>query len=210
MDGDKEYNGEPHKPGNGHAKSYEGKAAIVFELLISRTSTPWYKPPMTKRSELPKRDSICGQFVDRLKFKGVVLHSKKGSRHLLDNYWPVCHPIQLDKLVELAVWYQLMYHCMQKLFLHPNHHDSLPWNSTTTALSQMYDILMTAAEQMMSAMFLLDQSSAFDLVVHCTLTAKMSALNVSQNAIRWFQNYLAGRFSCHFESTLSHPLDVRE
>ena len=61
----------------------------------------------------------------------------------------------------------------------------------------------------MSAVVLLDQSAAFDLVDHGTLTAKMKALNFSHETVTWFENYLAERrFSCQVEFKLSNPLAV--
>ena len=136
--------------------------------------------------------------MDRWKFKVVCRHLKKGSRHLLDIYRPVRHLIDLGKRVELAVWDQMMSHCMQKRVLHPNQHGSLPSHIVTTAVAQVHDILTAVTEQkMMSAVVLLDQSAGFDLVDHGTLTAKMSTLNFSPGTVGWFKNYLVGRrFSC--------------
>ena len=104
----------------------------------------------------------------------------------------------------------MMSHCMQQRVLHPNHHGYPPWHSTTTALAQVHDILTVATEQKkMSAVVLLDQSAAFDLVDHGKLTTKMSTLNISQETGVWFENYLAGRrVSCQVESKLSDPLEM--
>ena len=61
----------------------------------------------------------------------------------------------------------------------------------------------------MTAVFLIDQSAAFDLVDNGTLTAKLSALNFSQEPVVWFENYVGGRrFSCQVESKLSDHLAV--
>ena len=73
-----------------------------------------------------------------------------------------------------------MSHWMQQKVLHPNHHGSLPWLSATTTLALVHDTLTAATEEKrMYAVILLDQSAAFDIVDHGTLTAKMSALNFS-------------------------------
>ena len=53
----------------------------------------------------------------------------------------------------------------------------------------------------MSAVVLLDQSAAFDLFDYGTLTAKMSALKFSHEAVSWFEKYLVG--SVEVDPTLS-------
>ena len=86
------------------------------------------------------------QFMDRWKVEVVVPHFKKGSKHLLDNYQPVRHLIEVGKLVELTVWDQMMSYCMQQRVLHPNHHGTLPWHSTPPALAQLHDTITAATE----------------------------------------------------------------
>ena len=61
-----------------------------------------------------------------------------------------------------------------------------------TAQLLVHEILTDATEQKkMSAVVLLDQSAALDLVNLGTQTDKMKALNFSQETVVWFENYLA-------------------
>ena len=154
-------------------KRYKGGKALGGDELdgyLIKTASRVILPALLHIINLSIKE---GQFADRWKFEVICPHFKKGSRHLLDNYTPVCHLIELGKIVELAIWDQIISHCMQKRVLHPNHHGSLPWHSTPTTLAQVHDILTAATEQKkMSAVVLLDQTAAFDLVDHGTLTAK--------------------------------------
>ena len=83
---------------------------------------------------------------------------------------------------------------MQQRVLHPNHYDSLPWHSTTTALTQVHNTLTAITEQKrMTTVVPLDQSAAFDLVDHGAQIAKISALKISPEMGCWFENYFVGR-----------------
>ncbi len=46
-----------------------------------------------------------------------------------------------------------------------------------------------------SALFL-DLSNAFDTVDHGILLNRLSIVGLSENAIKWFANYLSGRTQC--------------
>ena len=77
---------------------------------------------------------------------------------------------------------------------HPNHHGSLAHHSTATAVIQIFDTLLEAAEkQELSAVCLLDQSAAYDLLCHKTLQEKLKIYNFDQSSTNWVMSYLGER-----------------
>ena len=57
---------------------------------------------------------------------------------------------------------------------HPNHQGSLANHSTATPVVQLFDLLLEAAEQKyLSAVCLIDQSAAYDLLCHQTFSKKL-------------------------------------
>ena len=105
-----------------------------------------------------------------------------------------------DQLVE--------YFAKNKLW-HSNHHGFRGNHSTTTAISQVYDLWIKAAEKkQLTASLLLDLSAAFDVVNHDILLNKLKLYNFSQEAQTWFTTYLNNRLQVlQVESRLS---DARE
>ena len=83
------------------------------------------------------------------------------------NYRPVSHISEVSKLVEYAVFDQLMEHFVSNNLFHNNHHGFVPNHNTVTALAQLHDIWLEASENKdMTAALLLDLSAAFYLIPH--------------------------------------------
>ena len=117
-------------------------------------------------------------FSDRWKPQLILPLHKKKLRDRLENYRPVSHLVQMGKLVEYAVYFQIVEHFSKHELFHPNHHGSIANHSTATALIQLFDNWLEAAErQEMSAVCLLDQSAAYDLLCHQTLKEKLELYN---------------------------------
>ena len=68
-------------------------------------------------------------------------------------------------MTEYAVNFQIIEHFTKNNLFHPNHHGSLTHHSTATAVIQLFDTWLEAAEkQELSEICLLDQSMAYDLL----------------------------------------------
>ena len=124
----------------------------------------------------------------------IFPHHKKADKDQTKNYRPVSHLVEVGKLVEYAVYDQVTKHFLSHNLFHRNHHGGLPHHSTGTALIQIHDLCLEAAEKkQLTAALLLDQSAAYDLLDHCILLKKLEVYNFSQESIKWFQSYLSNR-----------------
>ena len=148
-------------------RKYGGGRALGGDSLdghLIKTASKVLLPALTHLVNLSIKE---GTFLERWKFHVVLPHHKKGDREDPENYRPVCHLVEIGKLVELVVWDQLMGHTQRHHLLHPNHHGSLPGHSSATAICQVQDALTKAADaKHLAAVVLLDQKAAFDLVDH--------------------------------------------
>ena len=151
-----------------------------------------------------------GRFSDRWKPQLIFPHHKKKEKDLLENYRPVSHLVQVGMIPEYAVYFQIMEHFVRYGLFHQNHHGSVADHSTATALIQMFETWLDAAErQELSGVCLLDQSAAYDLLCHKTLREKLELYNFDQVSIAWLMSYLGGRTQqVQVESKTSSPLEV--
>ena len=98
-----------------------------------------------------------GCFSSRWKPQLIFPHHKKKEKDLLQNYRPVSHLVQVGLIAEYAVYYQIVEHFIKFDLFHPNHHGTIPNHSTVTALIQLVDLWLEAAERKeLSAVCLLD------------------------------------------------------
>ena len=136
--------------------------------------------------------------------------TKRGDKEDADNYRPVCHLVEVGKLVEVVVWEQLMDYTTQRHLLHPSHHGSVPHHSISTVIVQVCDAVTCAADQkLLAAVVLLDQKAAFDLVDHQTLAAKMRTYGFADSMVDWLSSYLhSRRFVVEVGAAWSHPRPV--
>ena len=100
----------------------------------------------------------------------------------------------LSKILEKAVFNQLVEYMEGNSLIHPNLHGSRAGHSTATALSQLYDTWIEEVEQgSMVGVLLCDQSAAFDLCDHYLLIEKLKLMGVEDSTAAWFCSYLSGR-----------------
>ena len=136
----------------------------------------------------------------------LPLHKKNDKLNGL-NYRPVSHIIEVGKIVEKVVHEQVYNHFEKNKLFHRNHHGFLGNHSTATALLQLHDMWLTAAENTeLSAALLLDLSAAFDIVDHEIFVRKLKEYNFSEESSAWFQSYLGERtHTVQVESKFSDP-----
>ena len=138
-----------------------------------------------------------GVFPEKFKYAKVIPLHKKDDWLNPKNFRPVSILSNLSKIVERAVFLQLIEYLNEKNLLHPNHHGFRSNVNTTTALIQMYDSWIEALERGdVTVVCLLDMSAAFDLVDFSLLLRKMKLYGLDDNALKWMENYLTGRKQC--------------
>ena len=138
--------------------------------------------------------------------KIVPLH-KKADKTNGENYRPVSNIIFISQICEKAAFEQLSGHFNDNHLLHPNNHGFWKNHNTVTALAQLQDMWLRAADRGdISAALLLDLSAAFDLVDHEILVGKLRLYGLGPSAIKWIISYLKDRTQyVQVESSLSDP-----
>ena len=165
-------------------------------------------PAITHIVNLSIRDGI---FSRSWKSAKVVPLLKKDDPLNPKNYRPVALLPVLSKILERAVFQQLVGYLDHNGILHPNHHGSRKGHSTATALIQMYDVWTKAVDEVnMVGVMMIDLSAAFDMVDHGILLAKLEILGLDLQALQWVDSYLAGRTQCVcVDGQLSPLMDVK-
>ena len=134
------------------------------------------------------------EFAKDWKYQLVLPLHKKNDTLDGNNYRPVSHIIEIGKIVEKVVHKQVYNHFLSHDLFHENHHGFLRNRSTATALLQLYDLWLTAAENReLTASLLLDLSAAFDTVDHGIFLRKLAIYKFSEGSIAWFKSYLEDR-----------------
>ena len=124
-------------------------------------------------------------FSSLWKHQLIFPHHKKQDKLLTKNYRPVSHLVEIGQLVEQAVSFQVVGHFTSNRLFHRNHHGGLANLSTSTALIQVYDMILKAADKTrLTAALLLDQSSAYDLLDHSILLKKLARYGFHEDSIQ--------------------------
>ena len=155
---------------------------------------------LVKDEILPSVTHIINLSIKQSKFpsnfkkaKVVPLH-KSGDRLNPRNYRPVAILPVLSKLLERAVFIQMIDYFETNHLLHPNHHGFRANHNTTTALIQMYDTWVEAMDkEEATGVCLLDMSAAFDIVSHTVLLDKLLLYGFDKGSHTWIKSYLDGR-----------------
>ena len=98
----------------------------------------------------------------------------------------------LSKIAEKAIMRQIMSHLDNNKLINTNHHRSVPGHSTQTLILELHDKLTQSLEMddHDTALILIDQSKAYNLVPHSILIDKLRILNYSEKMIITIKNYL--------------------
>ena len=125
-----------------------------------------------------------------------------------------CRPVAilpiLSKVMERAMFQQLVNYMDSNKFFNPNHHAYRSFHSTTTAMLQMYSTWLDALEKGdMAGVCMIDMSAAFDVVDIELLLEKLKLYGLDRNAVQWVWSYLTYRSqSVYIEGTMSRLLSL--
>ena len=141
--------------------------------------------------------------------KIIPLH-KKDEVIYPKNYRPVSLLPIFSKILERAIFSQIIQYFEENDLIHPSHHGFRQKHSTSTALLQMFDVWVEAFENGdISTVIMLDMSAAFDLVDHNILVQKLSIYGFEDNTLQWFSSYLSQRAQqVYVDGALSDSLQV--
>ena len=124
----------------------------------------------------------------------------------MENNTPVAILPILSKILERVIFQQVVEYFNENELFHPNHHGFRQNHNTSSALIQMYDGWVEAAE---NGVCMLDMSAAFDVVDHPLLLQKLRLYGFDQRSLAWMTSYLSERSqSVCIDGTLSDPLAV--
>ena len=161
------------------------------DTYVIKLIAPDIVPAVTHIMNLSIRDACFPTSWKRAK---VVPLLKKGDAMDPKNYRPVALLPIFSKILERAIFQQLINYLNENSLLHPNHHGSRRGHNTATALIQMYDYWVNAVESgEMAGAMMLDLSAAFDMVDYSILLEKLKLMGLDQSAVLWMKSYLAGR-----------------
>ena len=153
-----------------------------LDTYIIKLIAPDILPALTHIINLSIRDGV---FPDLWKKAKVVPLLKKGDPLSPKNYRPVALLAIFSKILERAVFLQLVEYLESNRLLHPNHHGSRRSHSTVSALLQMYDTWQQEAEEdNMVGVMMIDLSAAFDMVDHGLLLEKLQLHGLDNNALQ--------------------------
>ena len=113
---------------------------------------------------------------------------------VLQNYRPVSNLPFLSKVLERVAFSQLATYLLNNHLLDSRQSAYRPHHSVETLLVNLSsDILLNMDSGKITAVLLLDLSSAFDTVNHEILINMLSSLGVRDQALMWFKSYLTCR-----------------
>ena len=164
-------------------------------------------PPVTHILNLSIQQAV---FPSMYKVAKVIPLLKKGDPLEAKNYRPVALLCIISKIIERAIYLQIVDYMNTNSFFHPNHHGFRSNHSTTTAMIQMYDCWVQAAEDKeITGVCMLDMSAAFDVVDHSILLDKLKLYGFDNISLAWVKNYLSGRTqSVYIDGVFSSYRDV--
>ena len=135
-----------------------------------------------------------GVFPDALKMSIICPLYKKGDKTNVSNYRPLALQSVFSKFLENAYSARLVAFLESNGLLSDSQHGFRKARSTTTAITQFVNQLMTDIQNNTKAYgFFYDFSKAFDMVNHTLLLSKLRSLGIRGVANKWVETFLKNR-----------------
>ena len=155
----------------------------TIDTFTLKLAGPYILPAITHIVNL----SIATQsFPTMWKTAKVIPLFKKEDPLSPQNYRPVAILPILSKILEKAIFIQIIQYMEKNQLIHPNHHGFRAAHSTTTGLIQMYDSWVEALEyKQFTGVCFLDISAAFDILDHPLLLYKLQLYGFADDSLNW-------------------------
>ena len=116
-------------------------------------------------------------------------------KNAMQNYRPISNLPFLSKVMERAAFSRLTDHLLDNEILDSHQSAYRAHHSVETVLVSLTDHLLKQMDEgNLTALVLLDVSSAFDTVLHSLMIDRLKEFGVTSTALRWFISYLSDRF----------------
>ena len=134
-------------------------------------------------------------YPEQLKTTKIVPIEKKGKTKTTSDGWrPVNVVPALSKILERVLLRQMINHMEINSLIDHSHHGAVRGKSTQTVIVELYDKLMQNLEEDDdSALLILDQSKAYEIVSHEILLRKLHAIGYTNQAIDMIASFLSNR-----------------
>ena len=189
---------------NSKASGIDDIDTYIVKLIVDATL-----PAITHLVNLSIQQASFPSLYKKAK---IIPLFKKDDPLLPKNYRPVAILSIVSKVIERAVFIQVVDYMSTNDLFHPNHHGFRAFHSTTTAMIQMYDNWVQAVDRgELAGVCMLDMSAAFDVVDHDLFIQKLELYGFDDNSLKWMKNYLSGRSQAvYIDGVLSSflPVDV--
>ena len=134
-------------------------------------------------------------FPTQLKTTRIVPVEKSGKTTTSAEGWrPVNVVPAISKIIERVLLHQILDHLKENNLVPHGHHGALKGKSTQSLISEVHDILIeNMANDEESALIILDQSKAYELVCHEILLKKLEVIGFKTKAVELMRNFLSER-----------------
>ena len=134
-------------------------------------------------------------FPDNLKTSKVVPIRKVGKEPNTSEGWrPINVVAAIAKIIERILLKQVLNHLEVNDLIGHSHHGTVRNKSTQSVITELHDKLLEDMENDTdTALLVLDQSKAYDVVCHRILLLKFEALGLKNQAIEMMRSYLVDR-----------------
>ena len=152
-----------------------------------------------------------GQFPSSIKTSKIIPIQKPGKDPMTSEGWrPINIIPAISKIIEKSLLHQLMEHMNRNNLISHVHHGSVKQHSTQTLITEIYDQLVENLQKGQdTALVLLDQSKAYDLINHKILIQKLKALGIKGNSLKLIENFLTDRQQyVHLQGFDSDQLEI--
>lgn len=133
-------------------------------------------------------------YPDILKVGKVIPIFKKGDPQHIENYRPITLPCIIGKIVEKAIYNQLLSFLIKYNIISKHQNGFFPGRSTETATNSFMDFVYNNIDKgMYVAAVFFDLSKAFDAIDPEILEKKLYALGMRGKILAWLMSYIRHR-----------------